>query len=198
MQQRTILLTWLCILAIVGVAQKSPVFVQSGKAINGYDAVSYFTKSKPVQGDDKLVYTWNGAKWYFESAENLTAFKKNPDRYAPQYGGYCAYGMANGYKAPTEKEQTYLKTFADNLVEGIEYYFNLFRKEGKKITNSQTTIKSSLEDSLQSLKLLRLKIENLMLFNIKRQSDIKDFVEVPFKESALTNSKKSVIRFNQL
>lgn len=104
MQKRIILVGWLFAMTIAAAAQKSPVFIQSGKAISGYDAVSYFTKSKPVQGSDQFVYVWNGAKWYFESKENLAAFKKTPEQYAPQYGGYCAYGMANGYKAPTEKD----------------------------------------------------------------------------------------------
>jgi len=85
-------------------AQKSETFVPSGKAIRGYDPVAYFTESKPVQGSEKLVYNWNNADWYFSSQQNLELFKANPEKYAPQYGGYCAFGLSNGYKAPTDAD----------------------------------------------------------------------------------------------
>ena len=86
------------------VAQKSPVFIQSGKAIRGYDPVSYFTEAKPVKGNEKFGYKWNNATWYFASQQNLDLFKINPEKYAPQYGGYCAFGLSNGYKAPTDAD----------------------------------------------------------------------------------------------
>lgn len=85
-------------------AQKSATFIQSDKAIRGYDPVSYFSESKPVKGNDKWVYDWNNANWYFSSLQNLELFKANPEKYAPQYGGYCAYGLSNGYKAPTDAD----------------------------------------------------------------------------------------------
>jgi YHS domain-containing protein len=85
-------------------AQKSPVFEQSGKAIRGYDPVAYFTEEKPVPGKDEFVYNWNNTSWYFSSQQNLDSFKTAPERYAPQYGGYCAYGLSNGYKAPTSPD----------------------------------------------------------------------------------------------
>lgn len=87
---------------IAAMAQKPSTFIQSGKAIRGYDPVAYFTESKPVKGYDSLTLDWNNAKWYFSSAGNLALFKANPGKYAPQYGGYCAYGLSNGYKATTE------------------------------------------------------------------------------------------------
>jgi len=83
-------------------AQKSSTFVQSGKAIRGYDPVAYFTESKAVKGNDQWVYEWNNVRWYFSSQKNLDHFKADPGKYAPQYGGYCAYGLSNGYKAPTD------------------------------------------------------------------------------------------------
>jgi YHS domain-containing protein len=86
------------------IAQKSETFVQSGNAIRGYDPVAYFTESRPVKGNEKLAYKWNNASWYFSSQENLDLFKANPEKYAPQYGGYCAYGLSNGYKAPTDAD----------------------------------------------------------------------------------------------
>lgn len=83
-------------------AQQSSTFVHGDKAIRGYDPVAYFTESKAVKGKDELVYNWNSANWYFSSRQNLDLFKANPEKYAPQYGGYCAYGLSNGYKAPTD------------------------------------------------------------------------------------------------
>jgi len=85
-------------------AQKSSIFNPAEGAIHGYDPVSYFKESKPVKGDKKYSLTWNSATWYFSSQENLDAFKANPGIYAPQYGGYCAYGMADGHKAPTDPQ----------------------------------------------------------------------------------------------
>ncbi len=85
-------------------AQKSSVFNPSDGAIHGYDPVSYFTESKPVKGDKQYSFAWNGATWYFASQQNLDAFKTNPEKFAPQYGGYCAYGLADGHKAPTDPQ----------------------------------------------------------------------------------------------
>lgn len=85
-------------------AQKSAVFEKSDKAIRGYDPVAYFTESRPVKGSEDFVYTWNNAAWYFSSQKNLDLFKANPVKYAPQYGGYCAYGLSRGYKASTVPE----------------------------------------------------------------------------------------------
>ncbi|MEO6722963.1 MAG: YHS domain-containing (seleno)protein [Ferruginibacter sp.] len=85
----------------VHISAQSNIFIKDGKAINGYDAVAYFTESKPVQGKDELVYSWNNARWYFSSQQNLDSFKVVPEKYAPQYGGYCAYGLSEGHKAPT-------------------------------------------------------------------------------------------------
>ena len=59
-----------------------------GIAIKGYDPVAYFTMGRPVQGQEALQYGWREAKWFFATREHLEMFKENPERYAPQYGGY--------------------------------------------------------------------------------------------------------------
>jgi len=66
----------------------------NGVAIRGYDTVAYFTQGKPVEGDDQFATEWSGATWKFSSQENLDLFVAAPEKYAPQYGGYCAYGVA--------------------------------------------------------------------------------------------------------
>lgn len=101
-------------------AQKSPVYIDNGKAIHGYDAVAFFTQSKPVMGRDSLMYQWNGASWYFADRKNLETFKAAPEKYAPQYGGYCAYGTAQGHKAPTQADTW-------SVVDG-KLYFNYNQK----------------------------------------------------------------------
>ncbi len=78
-------------------------------AINGYDTVAYFTVGKPVKGQDNLATEWMGAKWKFSSQANLDLFKSNPDKYAPQYGGYCAYGVTQGSLVKVEPEQFTLR-----------------------------------------------------------------------------------------
>jgi YHS domain-containing protein len=74
-------------------------------AINGYDTVAYFTVGKPVKGQDSLVHEWNGAKWKFSTQAHLDLFKASPEKYAPQYGGYCAYGVAQGNLVKVEPDQ---------------------------------------------------------------------------------------------
>ena len=74
-------------------------------AIEGYDAVAYFTENRPVKGDKKYELEWEDAKWRFSSAENLTAFREDPERYAPQYGGYCAWAVSNGDTAGIDPSQ---------------------------------------------------------------------------------------------
>ncbi len=70
-----------------------------GLALRGYDAVAYFTEGKPVAGRAEFQHKWNGAVWQFSSAANRDAFTKNTEKYAPQYGGYCAYAVSRGYTA---------------------------------------------------------------------------------------------------
>lgn len=70
-----------------------------GVAVRGYDTVAFFVDNGAVQGNPAFEYAWNGAKWLFSSAENLEKFKRDPDAYAPQFGGYCSYAVSHGYTA---------------------------------------------------------------------------------------------------
>jgi YHS domain-containing protein len=85
-----------CFVLLFG-ADKGPVNIdKNGVAVKGYDPVAYFTESRPVEGKKEFSLEWNGATWYFSSEENQELFKSAPEKYAPQYGGYCAYAMASG------------------------------------------------------------------------------------------------------
>ena len=66
----------------------------SGEAIHGYDPVAYFTQGRPVEGKDEFKYQWQGATWLFASKQDLDAFAANPAKYAPQFGGYCAWAVS--------------------------------------------------------------------------------------------------------
>lgn len=70
-------------------------------AVSGYDTVSYFQgNGVPVKGDARYMVKYNGAEWHFSSQSNADAFKANPEAYAPQYGGHCAWAMSRGSLAP--------------------------------------------------------------------------------------------------
>lgn len=78
----------------------SPGLTKAGAplALHGFDPVAFFTKGKPVEGKAKYEAQHNGASYYFESEGNLAAFKADPAKYAPAYGGFCAYGVSVGKK----------------------------------------------------------------------------------------------------
>lgn len=94
----------LILVACSSAPNTAPVFATDEGAIQGYDPVGYFTQSQPVKGSKEFSFTHAGQIWYFASAENLEVFKSNPEKYAPQFGGYCAYGMSRGYKAKTDPD----------------------------------------------------------------------------------------------
>jgi YHS domain-containing protein len=72
----------------------------AGLAMRGYDPVAFFTDGKPVQGNPQHRQLWNGATWRFSTAASLEAFRSAPERYAPQFGGYCAWAVSQHYLAP--------------------------------------------------------------------------------------------------
>jgi YHS domain-containing protein len=86
-------------------AAKPPVFVgKNGYAINGYDPVAYFTSGMPIEGSPDHSTMHNGATFLFASADNKAMFDAKPERYAPQFGGYCAYAVSKGATAKTEPD----------------------------------------------------------------------------------------------
>ena len=74
-------------------------------AINGYDTVAYFTENRAVKGNSEYSYTWNEATWYFSKPENRDLFATNPERFAPQFRGHCAYGLAKGKLVAANPEE---------------------------------------------------------------------------------------------
>ena len=78
------------------------VFAEDGVAIRGADPVAYFTAGEYTPGSNEFTYDWEGATWQFASAENRDLFAANPEEYAPQYGGFCAYAVSQGNTASIE------------------------------------------------------------------------------------------------
>jgi YHS domain-containing protein len=85
-------------LALPGFAQTAAKTLanldKTGVAIQGYDPVAFFTDSKPVKGDQKFLAKHAGAIYFFASKEHKDLFKEKPEKYAPEFGGYCAYGVS--------------------------------------------------------------------------------------------------------
>lgn len=72
--------------------------------LKGHDPVAYFTAGKPVKGDPSISYDWDGQRYLFASSDNRKKFAADPDRYAPQFGGYCTGTMARGGRAEADPE----------------------------------------------------------------------------------------------
>ena len=94
------------VLATALLAQTAPAIytTKSNLALSGYDAVSYFKDGKPMAGKPEFSYKWMDATLRFSSAENRDAFKAEPEKYAPQYGGYCAFGTSQGHLVPGDPQ----------------------------------------------------------------------------------------------
>lgn len=121
----------LIVLAFSSNAQTSEVFAPAGIAINGYDAVAFFKESKPVKGLNNFSYSWKNVQWLFSTQTNLESFKASPETFAPQFGGYCAYGTAQGHKAPTQIDTW---TIVNNKL-----YFNYNQKVKQLWDKNQST-----------------------------------------------------------
>ena len=111
-----------------GAGGPPPVNVDKyGAAVKGYDVVSYFDAGEPVRGLPEIDYEWNGAAWHFSNHKNLSLFRGDPEKYAPRYGGYCAFAVSRGYTADIDPE-------AWTVVDGRLYlnYNSKYRKRWAK------------------------------------------------------------------
>jgi YHS domain-containing protein len=94
--------TFIFLLAgMIGIAYSAP---QEPVAIKGYDTVAYFTEGKAVKGTEDFTSSWHGMTWFFESQKNRDLFAAGPEKYAPQYDGWCAWAMTESRKSVTDPE----------------------------------------------------------------------------------------------
>lgn len=102
----TMLFLMITLAGLANAGSDHPVYKskRSGVAIKGYDTVAYFTENAAVKGDKALSYEWHDAIWRFSSEKNLALFKENPEKYAPQYGGWCAYAMSDARTVKIDPE----------------------------------------------------------------------------------------------
>lgn len=102
---RHLILVCALVLGAGAARAEAPIYTNwRGLALSGYDPVAYFLDGKPVAGESANTLEWMGATWRFASPENRARFVESPERYAPQYGGYCAWAVANGYTASADPE----------------------------------------------------------------------------------------------
>ncbi|APE31672.1 hypothetical protein BOX17_12335 [Halomonas aestuarii] len=88
----------------LGAMADGRIFTREGLAIGGTDPVAYFTEGRPVEGSPDYQLEWGDATWQFASAEHRDRFAADPEAYAPQYGGWCAWAAARGEAASTVPE----------------------------------------------------------------------------------------------
>lgn len=129
--KRIVLPLFLLILTIPSYSQKPLVYQSGKKAIKGYDAVAYHTQSTATKGSEEFQYEWEGATWDFSSQENLDLFKISPEKYAPEFGGYCAYAVSQGYTYQSNPKVW-------SIVEG-KLYLNYSAKIKEKWENEQAS-----------------------------------------------------------
>jgi len=113
---------------LLSVAEAAKPITYSGgrerAAIRGYDAVAYFTENKPVKGSKEFTFEYQGAKWLFASQANLDLFESTPEKYAPQFGGYCAYAVARGSTASIKPK--FFTIYEDKLY--LNYSESVYKK----------------------------------------------------------------------
>lgn len=129
-------------------AAKAPVYtgLVKGVGAGGYDVVAYFTQKKPVRGTKSITQSYQGVQWRFSSVENKNAFAANPEKYVPQYGGYCALAVSRNYTAKGDPKAwrihdgklylnfnksvraTWAKDIAGNVAKGNRNWPSVLRK----------------------------------------------------------------------
>jgi len=132
MKSRIIALIFLTFLTAAFAVEPVNKTLIGGLAIKGYDTVAYFTDGKPVEGSKEFETTWDGATWRFSSEANLESFESDPEKYAPQYGGYCAWAVSQGTTANIDPKSW-------TIVDG-KLYLNYNEKIQKKWSSNRSAL----------------------------------------------------------
>jgi len=128
-------------------AQANEFNLKNGLALEGYDPVAYFTVGKAVEGSREFRHTVDGVTYYFSSSANKEAFVKNPARYTPQYGGWCAYAMGDS----GEKVEVDPETF--KVTDGKLYLFynKFFNNTLPKWNSNEAVLKSRADKNWKAI-----------------------------------------------
>lgn len=113
---RHLIIVLIALSAISSFSQTKDYNVKKGAVANGYDVVAYFS-NKAIKGNKKFATKYDNVSFYFSSKENLNIFKENPEKYIPQYGGYCAYAIAK------KKTKMYVDPEVYEIRDGKLYLF---------------------------------------------------------------------------
>jgi len=105
--------------------------LDNGIAIKGYDPVSYFSKNKAIKGSKEISIYHQGVTYYFSSVANKETYKSNPNKYEPEYGGWCAYAMGNSGEKITIDPETF-KIVNDKLYLFYNRFFTNTLKDWNK------------------------------------------------------------------
>ena len=100
--RKLILMLFIGMASVQNYAQNQ--YLKNGIAIQGYDPVAYFESNKAIQGNSEINAEYNKATYFFSSEKSKTLFLKNPKKYAPQFGGFCAYGVSENHTSPTDPQ----------------------------------------------------------------------------------------------
>jgi enamine deaminase RidA (YjgF/YER057c/UK114 family) len=117
-------------------------------SIGGYDPVAYFTDGRPVQGKPDYEYLWHKLRWRFASSEHRDLFSKDPQRYAPQYDGYCAMGVTNGPDAHKDTVDPEAWAIVDGKLYLVHnhYWLEQWRAHAKELIQRADATWQSVED----------------------------------------------------
>ena len=103
-------------------SQTALINQKEGIGIQGYDPVAYFTDKKAIKGEEDITETFQGVTYFFKNEENKALFQQRPEKFLPQYGGWCAYAMAEGEKVRIDPET--FKVVDGKLYLFYNFYFN--------------------------------------------------------------------------
>lgn len=132
-------------LKLAGILTIAFIIINSGNAasniaIEGYDPVAYFTLNKAVRGSNKISHTWKGDTWHFVSEQHRDQFTANPEKYAPQFNGFCANGLSDGHVIEADPENW-------RIIEGKLYLF--FSEYGRDQWSGE--VKSLIQNARETL-----------------------------------------------
>lgn len=133
MKSQSLIVSFLVILCvpIFGWAKNTANVDKSGAILHGYDAVSYFKSDKPQKGDSKIKTEFDGATYFFATEVNKQEFLKSPQKYVPQYGGWCAYAVASS-KSKVDVDPMSFLIQDGRLLVFYNGFFNDTRKKWKE------------------------------------------------------------------